>query len=85
MAKYCTSCGSIIREGSRFCQKCGTPFSEACPQCGAQVSGTKFCPECGMAVESGFDDSSERLSGKKVTENIYPTLMGNTAGIMNFR
>lgn len=57
-----------------------------CKSCGSEIpDDAKFCPECGMAVESGFDDSSERLSGKKVTENIYPTLMGNTAGIMNFR
>lgn len=43
-----------------------------CKSCGSEIpDDAKFCPECGMAVESGFDDSSERLSGKKVTENIY--------------
>lgn len=51
MAKYCPSCGAMLREGSRFCQQCGTSFSEPCPQCGAPVSGTKFCPECGYKLE----------------------------------
>lgn len=51
MANYCTACGAPIREGSRFCQRCGTPFYEPCPQCGAPVSGTKFCPECGCKLE----------------------------------
>ena len=47
---YCTSCGTANREGSRFCNECGSPLGAMtpCPHCGLpNVSTGRFCNFCG--------------------------------------
>ena len=91
MAKYCSYCGAVIHEGNRYCQKCGKPFPEPCPQCGAPVFDTKFCPECGYKLEpllsveesdSGiYEEVSSDISASKLEEPVYrsPRQTGNTS------
>jgi len=37
---FCTSCGSQVDEGTRFCQKCGQPMTTAAPVAYAAQPGT---------------------------------------------
>lgn len=49
-AAACTSCGTPLATGAKFCPECGTPVpqAKACSNCGNEVApGAKFCPECG--------------------------------------
>lgn len=56
MAKFCKHCGSELKEGKKFCAKCGTPTGDAagalpsawvCPACGHENAKGKFCAKCG--------------------------------------
>ena len=64
MAK-CLKCGSELKEGQKFCMKCGQPvsanlqatkpkqdtFSAVCTKCGSPLNpGQKFCMKCGTPV-----------------------------------
>ena len=55
----CPKCNNPLREGAKFCTKCGEKIaqpaqsttSNACPQCGATLKeGAKFCTKCGCKV-----------------------------------
>src|SRR4051812_21829622 len=47
----CTSCGTEILAGAKFCHACGTPVQAACVSCGSPLRPEfRFCPVCGTAV-----------------------------------
>ena len=60
----CSKCGTELKEGQKFCTKCGTPVSAnphtaakeadvpaVCPNCGSPVKpGQKFCTKCGASL-----------------------------------
>lgn len=60
----CFKCGAELKEGQKFCTKCGTPVSAnphtaakeadvpaVCPNCGSPVKpGQKFCTKCGASL-----------------------------------
>src|SRR6266853_750270 len=47
----CTSCGTELLPGARFCFACGAAVQAACTTCGAPLrSEYRFCPSCGTAV-----------------------------------
>ena len=64
----CPKCGNDVREGQKFCMKCGTPLnvqpqqsaakssteaSSVCPKCGNPTKpGQKFCMKCGMPLDA---------------------------------
>lgn len=51
----CASCGSELKEGSRFCSECGAPvpLKRTCPSCGMEVpDGSRFCMYCGSRLEA---------------------------------
>ena len=63
----CAKCGSILEEGSVFCDKCGTPIAKQeetkqetvintkliCSKCGAELEdGSMFCDKCGTPVSN---------------------------------
>lgn len=59
MAKFCSECGTQIRDDARFCPNCGkaavqpAPQQPKCAYCGAELKETsKFCPKCGRSVSS---------------------------------
>ncbi len=46
----CSGCGAPLREGDKFCSKCGksTQKANVCPKCGVELpEGSVFCPACG--------------------------------------
>ena len=50
---YCPGCGTANREGSRYCNQCGSLLVEeeavSCPRCGsANPSTVAHCQECGL-------------------------------------
>ena len=48
----CLSCGTRIKEGSKFCIECGAPVGKQCKSCGETLpDNSKFCPACGQSVE----------------------------------
>src|SRR5436190_1832326 len=50
----CTSCGTDLIPGKRFCHACGARAAAQCPACGANVSAEfRFCPDCGVEIASG--------------------------------
>lgn len=58
----CPKCGSELREGAKFCGKCGTAIqpqpavvksSLTCPVCGKEIrSGARFCSSCGADLQN---------------------------------
>ncbi len=51
---YCPECGTANRDGSKFCNECGTslaPREITCPSCGTvNPPLSKFCNECGSRL-----------------------------------
>ena len=47
----CSSCGSTVAVGLKFCGNCGTPVAQekTCPNCGAKSSAA-FCGNCGTKL-----------------------------------
>jgi RNA polymerase subunit RPABC4/transcription elongation factor Spt4 len=53
VARACTSCGTGLAAGAKFCANCGTPVAQAraCSSCGTELqAGARFCPNCGTAA-----------------------------------
>lgn len=58
MERNCATCGSPLKDNSKFCEVCGTPVpvqtlgqERFCVQCGNLLKpGTKFCEICGREV-----------------------------------
>ena len=62
----CPACQAENREGSKFCEECGTALSLRCPSCGAgHRAGQKFCNECGTAL-AGASAAGGRITGDAV-------------------
>ncbi len=61
---YCPSCGTANRDGSRFCNECGTKLptttSSLCPMCGtANPPHSLFCEKCGARLVASFAEELE--------------------------
>lgn len=72
MAK-CPKCGNEVKDGQKFCMKCGTPMSvnpqqtavkqapTVCAKCGNPLTpGQKFCMKCGTPVSAAPQQSGEK-------------------------
>ncbi len=51
---YCPKCGTANRQGSKFCNECGSPLPATglrCPMCGAiNPTGNLYCDRCGARL-----------------------------------
>lgn len=79
MIKICTSCGTQVPEGSRFCPDCGSEIKDLCPNCGAPITGTKFCPECGHKLDIQIENNEpgnlfEEVKETEEPEPVYRTV-----------
>src|SRR5512147_1725007 len=61
---YCPSCGTANRDGSRFCNECGTKLptvtSSLCPTCGTlNPPHSLFCEKCGTRLIASLIEEPE--------------------------
>ena len=50
----CIKCGAELREGAKFCNKCGEPVQTKvfCHQCGVELEpNDMFCHVCGASMQ----------------------------------
>lgn len=76
----CPNCGNELKEGAKFCGKCGTKIAVEeklsvdtsyfkCPSCGNNLKpSAKFCGKCGTAI-SGARPASANADKAEFTEN----------------
>lgn len=92
----CLKCGSELKEGQKFCMKCGTPVSTnpkqpaakqmiaaVCSKCGNPLKpGQKFCMKCGTPVASA---PKQTLSNDKgwFTDGVRAVANAVTGGALN--
>ena len=92
----CTKCGSELKDGQKFCMKCGTPVSAnpqqpaakqmtaaVCSKCGNPLKpGQKFCMKCGTPVASA---PKQTQSGDKgwFTNGVRAVANAVTGGALN--
>jgi hypothetical protein len=51
----CTQCGQALRDGVKFCEKCGAKVREYAPESAASTEKEKLCGNCGCAVTSNSE------------------------------
>src|SRR5512143_341756 len=61
---YCPGCGTANRDGSRFCNECGTKMptmtSSLCPTCGTpNPPHSLFCEKCGTRLIASLTEEPE--------------------------
>ena len=93
----CSKCGSELKEGQKFCTKCGTPVSvnpqvvskeipaaAVCSKCGSPLKpGQKFCTKCGTPTVAPQQTKSQ--SGEKgwFTDSVRAVANAVTGGALN--
>ncbi|MFC1856910.1 adenylate/guanylate cyclase domain-containing protein [Thermodesulfobacteriota bacterium] len=71
----CPKCGANIKEGAKFCGKCGKKLSLICPNCDSEnTSGNNFCEECGHNLTIPLEPTSKGLSPEEKVEKIQKYL-----------
>ena len=92
----CPKCGSELKEGQKFCMKCGTPVSTnpqqpaakqmaaaVCSKCGNPLKpGQKFCMKCGTPVASAPKQTQSNDKGW-FTDGVRAVANAVTGGALN--
>ena len=92
----CLKCGSELKEGQKFCMKCGTPVSTipqqpaakqmtaaVCSKCGNPLKpGQKFCMKCGTPVVSAPKQTQSNDKGW-FTDGVRAVANAVTGGALN--
>ena len=92
----CLKCGSELKEGQKFCMKCGTPVSTnpqqpaakqmtaaVCSKCGNPLKpGQKFCMKCGTPVASAPRQTQSNDKGW-FTDGVRAVANAVTGGALN--
>jgi class 3 adenylate cyclase/tetratricopeptide (TPR) repeat protein len=56
----CDACGTVNREGRKYCAACGAALTAACPACGAiNEPGERFCGECGSPLPTAAPPAAD--------------------------
>jgi class 3 adenylate cyclase/tetratricopeptide (TPR) repeat protein len=64
----CPSCSAAVREGSKFCVKCGTLLPHTCPSCGhGAAADDLFCAQCGASLRGSEPQTTTRQTKVGVT------------------
>ena len=84
----CTACGTDNREGSRFCDSCGTPLSSSCPDCGEpNRADASFCSGCGARLSASpapaehapTPQASSATAERRLVTVLFTDLVGFTS------
>ncbi|MCS6926823.1 MAG: AAA family ATPase [Candidatus Binatia bacterium] len=83
----CERCGTVNRDGVKFCEECGAPFVLLCPTCGAVTARqSKFCGTCGAPLpHRSVPPAARLLSGTAAMEGerkIVTVLFADITGSM---
>ena len=92
----CLKCGNELKEGQKFCMKCGTPVSTnpkqpaakqmtaaVCSKCGNPLKpGQKFCMKCGTPVVSAPRQTQSNDKGW-FTDGVRAVANAVTGGALN--
>ena len=46
----CARCGQALRDGVKFCEKCGAKVREYAPESAVSTEKERLCGNCGCAV-----------------------------------
>ncbi len=85
----CNNCGNELKQGARFCTKCGTKTETAycCAQCKTKLDpDDMFCPECGAkrdgepAIEASLPAFGDVSVGDTITFGSYWQEAGQNGG-----
>lgn len=94
----CIKCGNELREGQKFCTKCGTPVSvnpstsapnqvaggAVCAKCGSPLkSGQKFCTKCGTPAVAPQQTKSQSGEKGRFTDGVRAVANAVTGGSLN--
>ena len=66
MPKFCPDCGNQLKDGAKFCDKCGSGLAQnqtdtngivfMCSRCGTPIDNPYgICPSCGKSVNENSD------------------------------
>lgn len=94
----CPKCGNELKEGQKFCTKCGTPVSKSvqvkerapqtpslsvCPKCGSPLKeNQKFCTKCGTPV-GGLNTKAQANQKGWFTDGVRAVANAVTGGALN--
>lgn len=88
MERSCSSCGTALVAGARFCAGCGLAVAAAgCRACGAPAATGRFCASCG-APTAGAEDPPPpttavrlppRVAERRVATVLFGDLVGSTS------
>ena len=85
----CPACAASVREGAKFCPKCGSGLAPVCGSCGTvAAAGEWFCAECGTplgAVPAAPSPAPaplevERVAERRLVSVLFADLVGFTSG-----
>ncbi len=90
---FCTNCGNPLKEGHRFCGKCGTPIGGTPATENTSVSGQDWrgllayhevlsAPDVQRALQIAAKRSSDNLTAKEITALLSPVLPGAGQSIL---
>ena len=66
---FCPKCNEEIKEGSKFCSKCGNKIKNICSNCGGQLSeNDKFCSNCGANVINSNYMEKVKVADNKIKD-----------------
>ena len=69
-SKKCSSCGSPMKDGEKFCPNCGKQAGMTCRHCGSEISSTeKFCHSCGKPTTEEPKPVKKEHGKSKVIQN----------------
>ena len=57
----CPNCSAGVRDGSKFCVKCGALLAGACPSCGhGTAPDDLYCDQCGASLQASEPQTATR-------------------------